>query len=490
MHYNALIKVVVMNHTSSAAAAEIKLQVYLYSKETGSGQWQDACSLIFDRPEEGRISPAQLEYDARYVAQHINNLDALISLRFPLDFFPHNCDIWPAFLQDIMPMGSARRFWLQKKNLSPALEYAHDFTMLSECSLSPIGNMRVAGIELETDSVKGFELNDVITRDSDFIDYASIAGAAIGCATGAGGEAPKFLLSEDDKGLFYPEASLPDEQIKQSYLVKFPRNNAGKFDHLVLEGEACYYKIVSALGFNTINVSELKYFPKEEAIQVEKASLWLPRFDRYSQPDKKQIDGQSLEGRYCIERYGVESLYSLQGVTQAGATIPHTEYLTSLIQYWYQNGQEADVREMAIEYLQRDLLNVVLGNVDNHGRNTSVLKKHGKLSLAPIYDLAPMVLDPEGIIRTSRWSKQNELGGEFNWWGICEEIADMSKDVSSIEITAEWLWQGLQQCAQKLRKIPRLAKKFGLTTEITQHPKINLDKLDTKLAKWGFDLNE
>lgn len=486
MQYNALIKVVIMNHTSSAVAVEIKLQVYLYSKEAGCGQWQDACTLIFDRPEEGRMSPAQLEYDARYVAQHINNLDALISLRFPLDFFPHSCDTWPAFLQDIMPMGSARRFWLQKKNLSPALEYAHDFTMLSECSLSPIGNIRVAGIELETDRVKGFELKDVITRDSDFIDYASIAGAAIGGATGAGGEAPKFLLSEDDKGLFYPEASLPDEQIKQSYLVKFPRNNAGKFDHLVLDGEACYYKIVSALGFNTIKVSGLKYFPKDEVMQIEKASLWLPRFDRYSLPANHNGTENNETERYDIERYGVESLYSLQGVTQAGATIAHTAYLKSLIEYWCAHNQEEDIQDMVIEYLERDLLNVVLGNVDNHGRNTSVLKKHGKLSLAPIYDLAPMVLDPEGIIRTSRWSKQNELGGEFNWWGICEEIADMNKDVSSIEITAEWLWQRLQQCAQRLRKIPRLAKEFGLAAEISQHPKINLNQLDAKLAKWGL----
>ena len=467
-------------------SAKIKLQVYLDSIQTGYGQWQDACILSFDNPAEGRIGSAQLEYDASYVAQYANNPAALISLRFQLDFFPHHSDCWPAFLLDIMPMGSARRFWLQKKNLSPALEYAHDFIMLSECSLSPIGNIRVAGIELETDVVQGFSLQDVLTRDSDFIDYASFAGAAIGGATGAGGEAPKFLLSEDDEGLFYPEASLPDEKIKQSYLVKFPRNNAGRFDHLVLEGEACYYKIASGLGFNTISLIELKYFPKNEAEHVDKASLWLPRFDRHSQPDNKRGDDQLIEGQYEIERYGVESLYSLHGVTQAGATIPHTEYLTSLIQYWCEHGQETDVQEMVIEYLQRDLLNVVLGNVDNHGRNTSVLKKHGKLSLAPIYDLAPMVLDPEGVIRTSRWSKQNELGGEFDWRGICEEIANASKGILLIEISAELLWQELQQCAQGLREIPRLAEEFGLADEVAKHPKINLAKLDEKLTKWAL----
>jgi serine/threonine-protein kinase HipA len=459
---------------------EVRLQVYLKSEKTSSntsvsGQWHNACTLTFDDSASGRIGSAQLEYDASYVSRFSNDPTALISLRFPLDYFPHNNDLWPAFLQDIMPMGSARRFWLQKKNLSQASDYAHDFIMLSECSLSPIGNIRVAGIELETDIVKGFDLQDVITRDRDFIDYASIAGAAIGGATGAGGEAPKFLLSEDDRGLFYPEASLPDEQIKQNYLVKFPRNNAGRFDHLVLEGEACYYKIASALGFNTISLTDMKYFPKDEKKKIGKASLWLPRFDRLSI--------KNTDGYYQVERYGVESLYSLHGVTQAGATIPHTEYLTSLIQFWCDHDQAGDVNEMVIEYLQRDLLNVVLGNTDNHGRNTSVLKKHGKLILAPIYDLAPMVLDPEEVIRTSRWSKKNDLGGKFNWRGICGEIADISLPLP-VKINEELLWQELQQCAQGLREIPRLAEELGVPIEVVQHPKINLSKLDEKLAKW------
>lgn len=460
--------------------SEVILQVYLNSEQTSShagvsGQWHNACTLTFDNPTDGRIGGAQLEYDASYIARFSNDPVALISLGFPLDYFPHQCDLWPAFLQDIMPMGSARRFWLQKKNLSTALEYSHDFIMLSECSLSPIGNIRVAGIKLETDIIKGFGLQDVITRDSDFIDYASMAGAAIGGATGAGGEAPKFLLSEDDNGMLYPEASLPDEQIKQSYLVKFPRNNAGRYDHLVLAGEVCYYKIASALGFNTISLTEMKYFPKDKEKQIGKANLWLPRFDRLSI--------KNTAGFYQVERYGIESLYSLQGVTQAGATIAHTEYLTSLIQFWCDYGQATDVNEMVIEYLQRDLLNVVLGNTDNHGRNTSVLKKNGKIMLAPIYDLAPMVLDPEDVIRTSRWSKKNELGGDFNWQGICEEVANISQNLA-VKLNAELLWQELQQCAQGLREIPRLAEEYRLADEVAQHPKINLSKLDEKLAKW------
>ena len=103
--------------------------------------------------------------------------------------------------------------------------------------------------------------------------------------------------------------------------------------------------------------------------------------------------------------------------------------------------------------------------------------------LAPIYDLAPMVLDPEDVIRTSRWSKKNELGGYFNWQGICEEVANISQNLA-VKLNAELLWQELQQCAQGLREIPRLAEEYRLADEVAQHPKINLSKLDEKLAKW------
>jgi serine/threonine-protein kinase HipA len=466
-------------NASSKNSVEVKLQVYLNSQKKGFGHWQDACTLTFDNPADGRIGLALLEYDTRYIAQFSESPSALISLHFPLDYHPHYSDHWPAFLLDIMPMGSARDFWLKKKNLSPESGYDHDFTILSKCSLSPIGNIRVAGIKLETNVMKGFNLQSVITQGRKFIDYAGLIGAAINGAQGAGGESAKFLISEGADGLFYPEASLPDEQIKQSYLVKFPSNNAGKIDHQILAGEACYYKIANALGFNTVSLTGLKYFPKNDVNNVETASLWLPRFDRCSQP---------FDGQYRIERYGVESLYALHGVTQKDAVITHTEYLTSLIKFWCEYGQEQDVREMVIEYLERDLLNVVLGNTDNDGRNTSILKQDGILSLAPIYDLAPMVLDSESMIRTSRWSKKNELRGEqvgeFNWRGICEEIAIQCQKVSPVELNAELLWQELQQCAQGLREIPRLAEEFGLVGEVSQHSKINLAQLDEKLKKW------
>ncbi|MDZ7925548.1 MAG: hypothetical protein U5M23_16200 [Marinagarivorans sp.] len=39
-----------------------------------------------------------------------------------------------------------------------------------------------------------FSVQQVVERDSDFLSYAQAMGASAGGATGAGGEAPKFLL--------------------------------------------------------------------------------------------------------------------------------------------------------------------------------------------------------------------------------------------------------------------------------------------------------
>ena len=85
--------------------SQLTVQTYL------SGAWQDACELYFSDPEAGRHGAVTLEYDAGYVARFQGNPAALVSARFPLDFFPHETSHWPAFLLDIIPMGAARRYW-------------------------------------------------------------------------------------------------------------------------------------------------------------------------------------------------------------------------------------------------------------------------------------------------------------------------------------------------------------------------------------------
>ena len=450
-----------------------------------AGQWQKACLLRFHEPAAGRIGAVTLEYEAAYVARFQNNPAALVSLRYPLDYFPHECEHWPAFLLDILPMGAARRYWGQRLNLVGADHPKHDFTLLQQGARSPVGNMRIReSCPVETPSARGFLMADVLSRDTGFLDYARECGAAVGGASGAGGEAPKFLLTSGKDGLYYLEATLPDDLADEFFLVKFPRQSSPSgrpldSDLLILETEAAYYRIARQLGFDTIYRSpwpsiaskgEPFFFPVSAENAVSRPSLWLPRFDRRITPS-------------AVGRIGVESLYSLAGCVEAGATIAHVEYLRCLVSAWAGNGQQAEVPELVAEYLRRDLLNVVLGNTDNHGRNTSVLRLENRLKLAPVYDFAPMVLDESGITRTSRWSRENELGGEFNWRGICEEAAAIDASLD-----ADALWESLVSLASELKNLPRLAEEYGVPPAILEQRtgKLNLGNTAQQLSNWGL----
>jgi serine/threonine-protein kinase HipA len=284
--------------------------------------------------------------------------------------------------------------------------------------------------------------------------------------------------------LYYPDVTLPDDLADEFFLVKFPRqsSHSGRpldSDLLILETEAAYYQIASRLGFDTIchspwpltgSKGEQFFFPVSAENAVSRPSLWLPRFDRRITPS-------------AVDRIGVESLYSLVGSVEPGATIAHTEYLRCLVSAWAGHGQQAEVPELVAEYVRRDLLNVVLGNSDNHGRNTSVLRLNKRLQLAPVYDLAPMVLDESGITRTSRWSQANELGGEFNWRGICEEAAEIYASLD-----ADVLWDSLVTLARELITLPRLAESYGVPQQVLgqRTGKLNLKGTEQRLKNWGL----
>ena len=216
----------------------------------------------------------------------------------------------------------------------------------------------------------GFSREEVISRDSRFLEYAYEQGAAIGGATGAGGEAPKLLLTEDRQGALHPDAALPDAEAARHWVVKFARNQASKTDQEILRSEFCFYRGLQKLGLDTVDADGLSL---EEG---RKPSLWMKRFDR-----DVTVDG--------VVRTAVESMYSLAGVTEAGSYMSHTNVLQHLVELWQSVGQGQQVGDLVFEYLRRDLLNLILGNSDNHGRNTSILRMDKGVKLAPIYDLAP-----------------------------------------------------------------------------------------------------
>lgn len=435
----------------------ITLQVHL------DDRWHDAMVVSFDKPEEGLRSRCGAQYEVEYLVEHLDEIGTVkgpaVSADYPLTWDVRR-DVAPAFLHDIIPAGAARRHILAR--MAVPIDAYEEFFLLQQCTVAPIGHLRVKeSVEAMRDpgELIGFPREEVIQRDTRFLDYAYERGAAIGGATGAGGEAPKLLLVEDAAGNVHPDAALQDHEVRQHWFIKFPRNSAGETDRNILRSEYCYYRALGELGVDTISREGLTY------AVAEKPSLWMQRFDR-----KVTAAG--------VERLGVESIYSLCGITRPGSRMNHVAVVERLAATWVSAGQEREIPDMVSEYLRRDLINMILGNTDNHGRNLSILRTRDRIKLAPIYDLAPMVMDPEGIVRTTKWPDRIEGINGVDWQAACVCLARWADP--------EWLFERLRVDADLLLALPDLLLEQGLPEETWRAPTIPLNRLADTLRQWGL----
>ncbi len=333
-----------------------------------------------------------LTYNIDYVLTYMDTdrLVDRVGVHYPISFADFKHTGWPAFLLDLLPAGPARAYWVDQLHLRD--DEAADWPLLCFAAGCPPGNLRIASANPpKIIEHPGFERNDIIERNIDFIEYAEANGALIAGASSIQGQAPKFLLVEDHRGKWHAEGALAESQVRRHWLVKFPRGKK-EADRQVLRNEAPYYEVARAFGLKTAT----------ELIFMED-SLFIKRFDR-----KVTNSG--------IERYGLESMASICEFNTFGQRIPHNTFCDLLPEY------VVDPRQDLLEYIKRDILNLALGNTDNHGRNTAVIKRpNGTSALSPLFDFAPMFLDPEGIPRSSRW-RQEKATGDPEWGLIAETL--------------------------------------------------------------------
>src|SRR5690606_3263304 len=148
------------------------------------------------------------------------------SVNLPANWSAEDTRGFPAFVLDIIPAGHAKKSLSKRFNDEKPPEMELDVFLLGRCTPSPIGNPRVKeSVEaLEDTGAEAFARQEVVERTNDFLEYAYEAGAALGGATGAQGEAPKLLLVEGRDGMFYADAMLDDSSVQSHSLVKFARN--------------------------------------------------------------------------------------------------------------------------------------------------------------------------------------------------------------------------------------------------------------------------
>lgn len=426
-----------------------------------NGAWSDAAVLTVGNPARVADGMCFVAYDSDYIVANFDRAEdrceLALSVNLPLNWDHHDSKGYPAFLYDIIPSGAAKDSLESRYGrLKPEGEEMGLY-LLKHFTPAPIGHLRIKESveDIRPGRNEAFTRAEVVDRTNEFLEYAYETGAALGGSTGANGQAPKLLMTEAHEGALYADAMLPDDQACRHWLIKFARNRAGKRDKDILRTEFHYYKAVAALGLDTVSTDGLAL---EESA---KPSLWMPRFDR------RVVGG-------VVERIPLESVYSICGITGYGHSMTHVEVIHRLVELWTHNGQQDEVDDLVFEYVRRDLLNRILGNTDNHGRNTSIIRADGKFRLAPIYDLAPMILDDEGITRTTKWASERK--GSSLWRDNCAELTDYTDP--------DVLLQRLMSAAEVFRALPDLLVDAPESTRRAANLPVN--NLDKRLVEWGL----
>ncbi len=418
-----------------------------------NNRWRQAAVFELKSTEELRrgIKGAGIfEYDMDYAMNHLNSRSIeAVSCLYPVNFEIHSTSFWPSFLLDILPSGANRRYFLNELGIRNNPEA--DWPLLLAGAGNPPGNIRIAQavsrqIKDENPSHDGFNYDEVVNRAEYFIEYAKEHGAPVAGSSGAQGDAPKFLLTQDRNGKFHADGALPDTHAKKHWLVKFPRGKS-QVDRDILRNECAYHLVAEKVGLHTIH-----------SLRFDNDVLFVPRFDR--------VPGQS-----GVIRYGLESLSSLSGISEFGFSMPLEKLCTVIAKY------STDPEKDIIEFIYRDILNVAMGNTDNHGRNTAFLKyPDGRTRLSPLYDFAPMFLDDQGIPRTCRWTGI-ETGG-IPEWGKVAELLDR------LNIAPEQIRTLFAEFSKTIIKLPEIMEQCGVDTWLVEQlvSKINNVRISLEAA--------
>ncbi|MFC0253360.1 type II toxin-antitoxin system HipA family toxin [Massilia consociata] len=353
------------------------------------GEWLEAAQASFsDVVRNGfRANNCVFEYDLDYA---FGGTPLPVSLALPVDANRHVLQAWPAFLYDLVPQGNGRRFLLDRLQLPDA--QASDLPLLCAGAFNPIGRLRIREavhyfeqhVERHGLAAGGFAFDELLARAPDFHEAMMVHGMLATGGTGIQGVAPKYLLTEAQDGKWYPDAALADGLARRHYIVKRPRASS-EADRKVLRNEARYMEVACRFGIRSFDLP----FLREDM-------LFIPRFDRRAQ-----------DGR--VQRFHQESAASLAGLAGFGIQANQFQLLAAIRRL------VDDPVEETIEFIRRDVLNLAMRNPDNHARNTAVHTVDGVTRITPLFDFAPMYLDPEGITRAARWYHP-ESGKELQRW--------------------------------------------------------------------------
>lgn len=410
------------------------------------GLWHDAATLVLERPEAGIRGPSRIAYEMNYFVEHgaialaedIPVRDArALSVRLPIDLEDRAYPTWPAFLLDLLPQGHQRIKIATHLGLNPDAP-STEIHLLMRAGGAPVGNVRIKEAHLdELERLKdvprvGTTIDDMLGRSDRFLEVADRFSMIASGSSGLQGDWPKIAMTQARDGLWYPDPMVADAEAQSHVIIKLLRSN-DENDRLILEAEAPYSAIAQEFGLAVHGIST-----------YSEGVLVIPRFDR------------ARQGATLI-RYGQESLVSALGIAEFGHQDTHENYLHRL-----RNVSTSPLTDV-IEYVLRDVLNLAMGNPDNHGRNTALTKTaDGGIRLAPLFDFAPMRLSTATMNRSTKWECMRRRGRDYSpdWKEVCEAAA--GDNMSPLPIM-----EALLEKEELLRSLPDLAVRHGVPQEVT-----------------------
>jgi serine/threonine-protein kinase HipA len=437
------------------------------------GAWHDAATLHVREPGKGVGGATALSYEADYffewgaiaLAEDRPLVDIhALSVQVPVDMEYRSAGHWPAFLLDLLPQGHARRRLATEMEFPNPDAAAVEYPLLLRGAGCPVGNIRVKeawwqeGERLKGKRFQGLETREILERSDRFLDTVDRFALIASGSSGVQGEWPKVLLTKATDGLWYPDPLVSDDKATEHAIVKLSRARGGA-DLLILAAEAPYLEVARAFG---LRVGK----PLTRGDNV----LLIPRFDRQTRSGSGAGAGSGAGGRQTV-RLGQESLVSTIGVARFGHVAAHEDYLEAIRTFC------ADPVAEVTEYVLRDVLNLAMGNPDNHGRNTALQKTpDGWIGLTPLFDFAPMRLDPGGIMRATRWQCLGRDDLVPDWGVVCEAAA------GGVMPPGE-LMAVLAAKEPFVRALPDIARKHGVAGEVIAHALARAGEIADSLAR-------
>jgi serine/threonine-protein kinase HipA len=401
-----------------------------------AGEWVDVAGVeVTGHIRLGIQAPTYGAYTLTHAIDNLERRDAAaLAWAYPVQLDAFLRATWPAFLVDLLPQGYGRGELLRRLELPEAAAAEADWPLLLAGAGNPIGHLRIKEahewlIERTGNAPnRGFTYEEVAARSDDFTELLASHGLFVAGSSGVQGEWPKILLTEAQDGLLYLDHTLADGRATRHWLVKFGRG-ADQALANILRLEAPYMRLAQALGLRV-----------HGDLQLRSRALFVPRFDR-------QVTSKG------VVRLAQESLASLCDIAEFGAAPSHNVALERIA------AAASEPEPEVVEYVKRDVANLVLGNKDNHGRNTAIQRSwDGGVRLSPVFDFSAMLLHPDGIARRMRWARDD--GGAPLWSSVLAQCREAT-GLALTQLPAE-----LRSMAAVIDRLPALAIAEGVDADI------------------------